>query len=332
MNTTHPSRHYSSGPEPLEARIAPTGGIVNVSLTGGALTLQGDDAGNDVAITPEGFASIHLAATGGTVLSYQGRSVTELDLSQPTALKWISGAGDDTFSIEGMYKLKTLDVESASGQDSFTIQTVVVGWLTTVKEGDGQGSIALQGDSIFFGKTSVTASGTGNKTVTFRDNLEFRNDVTVTTAAGDDTISIFTNTLIATKNVTLDAGPGANAIAVGYFGLPDAAQVGGNLILIQGDHAEGTSTTTFVEGEATIKGALVLKEGAGTNTASVGTAGYLKVGSITATGGSGDNTFDFGSLPLLGSLTVTGGVTFDGTKGGLTALIALPNFTAGASR
>jgi hypothetical protein len=225
--------------EALESRLLLNGigpGNAVVALTGGKLTITGDDYSNSIEIT-----------TDGTNLSVAGSSSTINGASVPftTPLVQITGDvkiqlrdGSDRVSIASLNFPKNLAIDLGEGDNVTTISNCTIGGLLNLTATAGDDAWRLTGVAV----TKNFAINSGE---------------------GDDTLEVQSSAFVA--NVSIRAGFGYDSI--------DCADsdFAGNVAIVNGD---GGSDVAFnrVSGSPRIHGNLSVTSGEGTDYVTLNTA------------------------------------------------------------
>ena len=138
---------------PLEDRTTPA---VSVSLFGGSLVLNGDNAGNDVLITVNSGNNVDVAVNGTSAGSFH-----------PTAGLFASmGTGNDTFNVNlngNTLALSNVVLRGGNGDDNLTIAGGTLQASVWLLGGNGDDSLTIGGATVT-GAAVVLDGGNGNDT------------------------------------------------------------------------------------------------------------------------------------------------------------------------
>lgn len=124
-------------------------GDVTVSMVGGNLSVRGDDAANQIAITA-GTAANSLVIQGleGTTVTMAGSTTpapaTGLEVSGVRGIVTVNmQGGDDSVSISDVQLRRGLTVATGAGNDDVTLEHVSVGGLLNVATGAGDDTVQI---------------------------------------------------------------------------------------------------------------------------------------------------------------------------------------------
>src|SRR5688500_11836639 len=125
-------RSSTSAIEILEARVAPAG-LVTATFAGGILTLTGDTAGNELAITFLGQDIFRVAGDHCTALALSGApAVATLAISRALAsVKADMGVGDDVLALSVITTTGAVSFDGGDGHDTLTITNSQIGGALT---------------------------------------------------------------------------------------------------------------------------------------------------------------------------------------------------------
>jgi hypothetical protein len=175
--------------ESLEPRLAPAG-IVNVTTTGGVLTITGTNDNNFVAIvsTQANIWEVKDSSEGGT---------TQFSLNGKPAVSTLS-----------LPTFQSIKVNLLGGDDTLVLTSVQVNGALTVLSGEGNDTVDFLGSVN--GAVSMD-TGNGNDTVYFSGGI-LNNTIGVKMGAGDDDVLIFAG--FYGKGMNVDLGTGSNDFTV----------------------------------------------------------------------------------------------------------------------
>jgi hypothetical protein len=302
--------------EPLETRDNPAGSVA-AAVSGGVLTLLGDDDNNFVSLVQTG-TTVDVAGLNGTAIT-GGTSFQNV-----TALRAVLADGNDSLAIDttAAFRLPgAVTVDLGDGQNALALSTsgkLELGSLT-VTAGDGADSVTVAGGA------GLESQVTGTVNIALGIGADLLGPVGVTSAAhfqgldltgpaglvvnaqdGDESLTLVD--VRVTRGVTANGGEGSlDAFTTGSsFGSLSLTSVGRQ----PGNPFDGTTLTAT---GTTIAGAVSLKSGAGARLEFTdGTTGPV---TVTA-GPAGYTTNDLG-----GTVTVNGNVTVKGFRNSLTTVV-----------
>jgi hypothetical protein len=272
---------------PLETRDTPAG-TVTATFAGGALTLIGDT--DDNALTVNQLADGRLALTGnlGTTIRLNGgpavASVTlPAPLTRGVTAAW--GAGNDQLTLNGVELPASLTVNGGAGNNSLVLTgRVVVNGNLTETNGAGFDTTLLNGPVTVAGGMTI-ANGPGGALVDDDSSTELQvtGALTITGAAGADSVALGDAARITAGSIRVAGGPGANETDIGPVGPMSVAR---SVLVTGGPDAD---SMRLDGGSVAIGGSVSVRLGAGANDAHVqsGTTGLFVGGSVSITGSAG---------------------------------------------
>ena len=306
--------------ETLEGREVPAASIVVGAVSGGVLTLTGDDLTNEIVLQDTG--------TGMTVTGLNANTTVAL-AATPTV-----GAASQTFPLVDSIKFVL-----KGGDDAVTLDDTVAFNLSgavTADMGDGDNTLDLSdgtvnaivasldykglggNDVVSFGDgTVMTVATVGKVTVNAGDGFNSLNiqnaavagDISFTAAEGGDQVSLIGVT--AAKNVTVNTGTGDafNSLAL------SGATITGNLSF------KGSGGFHFLQAfgatASAVNGSAGVTVDAGTNGASflaVSTALTIPNGGLTLTGKNSQSSINNSAALTVGkNLTISNDNVFANT-------------------
>jgi hypothetical protein len=302
--------------EPLETRDTPAG-IVSAAVSGGVLTLTGDDADNFVSLVQTG-TTIDVAGPNGTTIT-GGTSFPNV-----TALRAVLADGNDSLAIDNTAAFNlpgAVTVDLGDGQNALALSTnakLDLGALTvtagdgadlvTVAGGAGQASKITGNVNIALGIGADLQGPAGVNSAVYFQGLDLTGPAGLVLTAQDGDEALTLTDVRVTRGVTANGGEGSlDAFTTGSsFGALSLSSVGRQ----SGNPFDGTTLTAT---STTIAGAVNLKSGAGARLEFTDGA----TGPVTVTAGpAGYTTNDFG-----GTVTVNGNVTVKGFRNSLTTVV-----------
>lgn len=345
----NPSPRQVSQIEALEPRLAPAG-IVTVTVSGGVLTLTGDNLDNAVKISSPAANIWQLddlnAGEQGNVptlfrVAGQADSVT-LQLRTHTGLKVVLNGGNDELDVINLQTNGALTLLGGDGNDDIYISGTYNGAIN-VDSGNGDDDVGFLGgfynntitvktgahnDSVFFGSGNyakgITADlGAGNNgfTLLTDTSLNVFGHVNVTAAGGAANQQSFYMGIksgVITGNVSLKTSAGAASFYLGRD-TGDTLSINGTLTT-QG--AAGADVM-LLAGKVTVGGGMIANFGAGdnlianaidTNNGDANLLTLLGIGSLTYTGGANKDTLYIESPQVIcgGNMTLNMGAGVNG--------------------
>jgi len=190
------ARRARLGLEMLEQRETPASGVVTASVSGGILTLSGDNnaAGNHVRLLEQSNGAFDIQGQNGTQvkLGASGTPSTSVSVTGVTLdIKCNLFDGPDRFEFTGLFGTQLRDVFLTMGKGSDTIFATFVNWRNlTITQGagdTGNDSInifnGLSSNGGIRGNVSIN-NGAGNDNTTL--DIKASGNVTITNATGND--------------------------------------------------------------------------------------------------------------------------------------------------
>jgi hypothetical protein len=147
--------------EAMEIRIMPA---VTATLSSGLLTLQGDQAANDVRIEKVG-SSLVVTGENGTVIRYRGETVSTVSLSGVQNLRGNFGAGADVVQLQDGVTLNSVTLNLGDGANKVEFGGANVSGKVAVTGGMNADQVKFDGATI--GQLSLNLLN-GNDDVEFR--------------------------------------------------------------------------------------------------------------------------------------------------------------------
>lgn len=257
--------------EALEVRTLPT---VTATFSGGLLTLQGDQAANDVRIEKLG-SSLVLTGENGTLIRYKGENVSTVALTGVQNLRGTFGAGADVVKLVKDVTLTGVTLNLGDGANQVEFLEANINGKVTVTGGVNADKVKFDGgtlnqislnlldgnDDIEFRGARVNglvSINTGNDVDSVKmvegtggDANTFAAAVTIKTGNGADVIDLHDSIF---ANLTIDAGADNDKIDLETVTVNGRLSVNGNA---------GDDEMTFEE---------LIQTGAGTNSI-IGLAG-----------------------------------------------------------
>jgi hypothetical protein len=243
--------------QPLEGREVPAG-IVSANLSGGLLTLTGDDAANSLAfkvtptavvLTPDASTAIDDLGTAGPGTPGAPLTITGV----VTSVRATLNGGNDTLAIPTTADLTlpgSVTIDLGDGNNQLALATsgrIDLGSLT-VRAGDGSDTISLSGGggkgSRVVGAATV-APGDGDTRVTL-SAVDFPGPAGVRLTAGDGNDDVTLGSVHAAGPVAIAAGTGLADVTVS---LSTTGPVS-----VTGTHEQVRLIQTTVSGGLTVRG------------------------------------------------------------------------------
>ncbi len=336
--------------ECLEPRLAPAG-VVTVTTAGSVLNITGDGSDNSILVTEvaDGQWRIHGPGTSFK-LGAAGAEVAELFVNARSSIKAVLNGGADSLELVEITLPGTLNVAGNAGNDQITLKSVTLNGAVTLDGGTEADTVNISINSSI-NQTLTVKMGAGDDVVrlgdgTYRNvnvdmgtgveefNLAGRVHVfgsLTASTAGTGSFFLRTESLVVTGALALKSLAGTNVVEVNSVNAGSQTFIGGAFSI-----TTGAGTDIFkLRGAITVGGAFTLKAGNGLNQVQsqaldVGAPlTELAVGSISYTGGTGEDFWDlFSTSVKVGAAAMftlgagTNEVTFTGTTlrigGGLT--------------
>lgn len=269
--------------EALEPRLAPAG-IVNITTSGGVLTITGDDNPNGVIVT-------HVPATGewriDDTLGASTYNVNGVVIAAPfnipaqNAIKVDLKEGNDRFefrptpSPSGLLLSGGIDIKLGSGNDYLELgfvsgYTMIVGGPVSIDGGDGNDTLSVWMDATF-AKTVKIMAGSGNDTLKFDGSAAEQ---------------------VYQKGLTIDMGIGTDTLTF----QPQRMSVTGPLNIKMGGGDSLGQAIHFNSSFNTFDGPVSIAVTAGNATLNLGnnTTDQLRFGSLKIATGNGNDSVNFG--------------------------------------
>jgi len=204
-------RRESLAVEVLEPRLALAGNVV-ASLSGGTLTIAGDDQANDFTVERVG-SSVVVTGNHGTTIALKGQK---------------TGAASQTFAVADFTKL-SLNIGGKGGADRITVGSSEPASDFTFKgltldSGAGADYIRINNVRLLQGGTNKITLGSSRADNDYLEinGLNVFGGLDVVTGGGDDYVHFEVNTAV-TKRLLLDLGAGNDIAGVdsGFYGSLD---------------------------------------------------------------------------------------------------------------
>lgn len=188
------------------------------------------------------------------------------------------------------------------------LSTLQVGGKLSIEGGSGDDTVSFLGDDIVIAKGwSVNLHGGNNATDVIAETISIGRSLTIEGGAGTDTVSISGEALVTRNSIIADMGDGAGSISL----TSSYVHVGGEVLLVSGDHTGEEFTETLGSERLSVKRGIEIHNGNGTNHAVIEAITSLNVsGGLIVTGG---NDADSVTLNAYGS--IKGGVRFTALDG-----------------
>jgi len=162
MGCQQPGRKPALRIEELEERIAPVGVVTAVMSHGGALTITGDAADNQITLDMAGLWQGQVRITGGGGTLVNGQAAVVLDgFNGGIAARF--GDGNDAFAMHDIATVGAVTVDGGAGGNAVVFDGVTMDGNLTVKNGSG-GDVFTFANGSLSGKLSIN-DGTGASTV-----------------------------------------------------------------------------------------------------------------------------------------------------------------------
>lgn len=328
----HPSMKNPPPPrtaqiEALEPRLAPAG-IVTVTVSGGVLTLTGDNLDNNIKISSPAaniwkFEDLNAAEQGNipTLFRIAGQPASSdsatLQLPTYAGLKVVLNGGNDKLDVINLYTNGPLTLLGGDGNDDIFLSGTYNGAIN-VDSGNGDDDVGLLGG--FFNNTVTVKTGVGNDTAFFGSG-NYARGITTDLGAGTNSFRMITDSslnVFGHVNVTAAGGTGNQQSY--YMGIKSGA-VTGNVSFKTTAGSSGFFLGRDTADNVTINGTLTAQGAAGADVMLF--AGKVSVGGgVIANFGAGENLIANGidldnndanllTMLSIGSLTYTGGANKD---------------------
>ncbi len=315
--------------EPLESRLAPAG-IVNITVSGGVLTLTGDGENNNIDVVDNGYGAWTISGLGTQfTLNGAGAPFSSTTIAVQNSIKATLGAGNDTLILNGLEMKGTVSVIGNDGKDGLTLsQCTTLGSVTfdggnsndeLVITGGFHGGLTFKGgthldnvslDDSTFTKAVSLNFGTGNSSfgIAGDTTLHAGLSVVATGIAGETHLYDLSKTALVIEGAVKIAATGAGSLHLSLGDLTtDSIRVAGAFSVTGGT---GADTIDFSR-QIMIGGALTINAGAGENIINSFDLSLLTVGSFSYTGTTGiDNvslTSSGGHIAVAKGFTVKAG-------------------------
>jgi hypothetical protein len=291
MNTRLASRRSATPSiEILEMRVAPAG-LVTATFAGGVLTLTGDTANNEIAISIVGQDTYSIAGADGTTIALNGAAaVANVTLAGVLgSIKAEFGLGNDVLSLNVITTTGAVSFEGGGGNDTLNISNSIIGGpLTFLGGGDADTFDASSG--IFrVGGALLADMGDGTNTFAVTAVGSFIGGLTTILGGPEtDVVSFGGGSLAVPKGITAKLGAGDNFLALSTQGVRS-----GPINVSHGDHAGTATTNISPTGELAVTGGVTVTYGNGNSITNVNAANSLEISGalkVTALGGTDNVT------------------------------------------
>jgi hypothetical protein len=146
--------------ERLEIRILPT---VTATLSGGILTLKGDNTANDILIEQSG-ADLVITGNGGTQIRFNGQLVGQQIISGVQNLKGTFGSLNDRITFDTGVQLGTVTLNLGAGSNDVVVRDTTITGLFNVTGGAARDRLEFDASTL----NNITLNlGNGNDEVEF---------------------------------------------------------------------------------------------------------------------------------------------------------------------
>ena len=162
MNATAHTPNSSLAIERLESRDVPAGDV-SVVLTGGALTVTGDAADNQLTIQQFSNGEVVVTGSAGTTINGRGDSVS-LGVVALDAVRLAGGDGADQLAVAGVTTAGEVVVTGDAGNDSLFVSNTTAGSLT-VNAGAGDDLVTTNG--VWVAGFADLSGGDGSDTLRY---------------------------------------------------------------------------------------------------------------------------------------------------------------------
>lgn len=122
--------------------LAHAGNVVS-KLSGGTLTLTGDDTANDLTIDQVGVPADSLRVTPGAGTTVDGNATPQVFAAATGGLKVVLGTQDDVVLIQGTALAGKLEIKAGAGRDDLVIDTTTIAGAVKVDLGDGPNALTV---------------------------------------------------------------------------------------------------------------------------------------------------------------------------------------------
>ncbi|MFN0017563.1 MAG: tandem-95 repeat protein [Pirellulaceae bacterium] len=215
------ARRRILGLEHLERREV-LAGNVTAALQGGNLFINGDNLGNDITVSRNGFNNIIVRGNGTTV---NGQASVTLNNFNRSIIADLNG-GDDVISFErSVDNLFTiwggLTVRTAGGNDRVNFTDTAVQGLLFIDTGSGNDQVnataGVRGRGLQANGVASILTGAGNDVVSF-DRSQFVKTTSILLETGND--NLFVSNSTSFKTTILNGGLGFDRLDTQAASLP----------------------------------------------------------------------------------------------------------------
>lgn len=195
----------------LDARIVPAGNIL-ADLSGGDLSLQGDNLGNEVRVSQAANGNVVVRGLNGTTVNglsqvvFAGAALNKVEANLEGGNDVLTlgslavagdvfvqaGDGDDRVVLNGTISGSVIDISGGLGADTVRVVNVNVLGDLFVNTEDGAGTVVFQNATVDGNVSAVGKDANDSVTAT---NLTVTGDLFVDGGKGDDRIAISTSTI-----------------------------------------------------------------------------------------------------------------------------------------
>ncbi|MFM9964685.1 MAG: hypothetical protein ACKV2Q_26060 [Planctomycetaceae bacterium] len=338
-------RHQRRLPSPLSAEVQSLeprtlpAGTVTAVVSGGKITLTGDQNANHITIAATG-TGITLTGTDGTLIRKGARTGTEFTVNSPNVTLDVTinlrGGNDELTVNVGTADLvigRNLKIDAGAGDDTITVPddtgSITINGTFTVDLGTGADTLTTTTPITVLGNVKITGSS-GNDTVDLT-RFEAAQHLTIETGSGDDAVVLRDSRVAGNVNVALSAGDDdldTDNLMVGLDLDRDDRTVGGAAIFDGGSGSDelnlvdsvfsGIARISLQTGNDTLaldsefRGVLEVTAGAGNDDVLIGNADFQAHSRINL--GSGDDELTVDGTPAKGTdviITLIAGIGDD---------------------
>lgn len=333
--------------ESLEPRLAPAG-IVNITVSGGVLTLTGDASANNIEVVDTGYGAWTISGVGTQfTLNGTGAPFSSTTIAVQNSIKASLGGDNDNLQLNGLEMRGTVSVLGGDGKDALSLfQCSTLGAVIfdggnanddlsitegfhggiTFKGGTGLDAVTLV-DSTFTKAVSLNfGAGSSAFFVNGNTTLHAGLSTQATGIAGDvHTYEVSNADLIIEGAVSIKAtGAGAMSLRLGDF-VSDSIHVAGAFAVTGGTGAD----SVIFSREVMIGGAFSFNASAGSNGISSFDVSLLTLGSFSYTGTTGTDVLSLTSSG--GQIAVAKGFTVKAGEGFNSLNVLAPFVTIGGA-
>ncbi len=231
--------------EPLEERIAPSGGIT-VIVSGGSLRITGDAGDNDFSINQTGLGADEYRVTSGgdaTLINGQAGPLVFSGVTRDVSIRL--NDGDDSVDLYIDVGRNVL-IDGGKGNDSVDLIGGAVNGNFTARMGDGNDGVTLLGGGVT-GHVKIDA-GKGDDGV-YMDEHNVEGNVGIRMGDGSDEVTL-SNYVTVGRDLTIDGGKGFSSVGIMASTFFGNVQVKGST----GDHDIDIGPANFLKGLSILTG------------------------------------------------------------------------------